>query len=305
MIEIVDEYTWIKDTQIITQDRHRIPGLKNFTHQHTNAGIPPKELHYHTNILELHCMIKGRRVTVLEQDGQSVTHVIHGNEAFIVFPFEVHSNGEQPQPPSEFYAMQIDVTDRDHLLCLDKEYSNALCDSLLALKHRHIQISNTEIRLLRTAFNLFSGGNPDEIRNGVLYLSCFLSTLCYLSQSEKRNIHVSTISPKIQTVLDYVKDNITRAITLEELAEVSGYSLSHFKTLFKEEVGTTPNDYILQQKLQLAKHLLVTTDITITELSYSIGFSSSNYFSSVFRKLTGCTPTEYRAENGDYHRKIV
>lgn len=303
MLEIIDEYTWIKDIQIITQDRHHIPGLKNFTHQHSFQSFQPSPLHYHTNILELHCMIKGERTTVLEHNDEISSHIIRGNEVFLVFPFELHGNGNQPQAPCEFFAMQIDLSDPDNMLCLNKEYSNILCKNLLSVKNRHMQLSGTEIRLLRTAFNLFSSNKPSDVQNGVLFLSCFLSSLCYLSRAECNVTSESGISPKIQQTLDYIRENIASPITLEKLADVSGYSLSHFKALFKSEVGITPNEYILHQKLQSAKFFLETSDIPITELSFNLGFSSSNYFSSVFRRMLGCTPSEYRKKNSTFQMK--
>jgi len=82
---------------------------------------------------------------------------------------------------------------------------------------------------------------------------------------------------------------------------VSGYSISRFKTKFKREVGFAPAEYISIQKVEASKNLLESSEVSITELAYGLGFSSSNYFASVFKKIMGCTPREYRKQFKQSH----
>ena len=71
MPEIFDDYCWQKHKQVITREKHHIPGLANFAHWRMNSSIPPSPTHYHSDIWEIHCMIKGKRISFLEQmDGQ-------------------------------------------------------------------------------------------------------------------------------------------------------------------------------------------------------------------------------------------
>ena len=86
-------------------------------------------------------------------------------------------------------------------------------------------------------------------------------------------------------------------LTLEYLSEIAGYSLSRFKIKFKENIGTSPAEFITMQKIEYAKAVLLQKPESITNLALSLGFSSSNYFSYVFRKYTGRTPSEYRKLN--------
>jgi len=292
MQEIFNTYCWEKNKQVLTYNEHHVSGLKNFAHQNITSSINADPFHYHSDIIEIHCMIKGERIVYLEGDEGLTCHIIYGNEAFITFPYEIHQNGDSSQSPCEFYAFQINLRDRDNLLCLDKEYSNYLCDTLLALKHRHLSLSTTEIGLLRRTFNLFSSKDTHDIKTAVLTLSSFLFNLQYMNPVEHGTREI--LDENIQRVIQYISQNLSETPSLEALAEVSSYSLSRFKTKFKTEIGMPPAEYITLQKIKYAKKLLETTDMSITELSYKLGFSSSNYFSSVFKKMLNITPQQYK-----------
>ena len=98
----------------------------------------------------------------------------------------------------------------------------------------------------------------------------------------------------IKRAMLYIDQNLSETFSLEKLAEISGYSLSHFKTRFKEEIGIPPSEYITLQKIKYAKKMLETTDLSVTTLAYELGFSSSNYFSTVFKKILNITPQQYK-----------
>jgi len=292
MQEIFNTYCWEKDKQVFTYDEHHISGLKNFVHYNITSSIEADPFHYHSDIIEIHCMIKGERVVYLDEDNVSTRHTIYGNEAFITFPYEIHQNGDSSQSPCEFFAFQINLRDRDNLLCLDKEYSNHLCDQLLSMKYRHLSLSSSEITLLRRAFNLFSSKEPHDIKTAVLNLVNFLFNLQYMRpvQHESKNAQ----DENINRVILYISQHLSDPISLDELAEISNYSLSRFKTKFKKYIGIPPAEYITLQKIKYAKKLLETTNLSVTELSYELGFSSSNYFSTVFKKILNITPQQYR-----------
>lgn len=292
MEEIFDPYTWTKQNKTIIHSRHQIKGLGNFTHCNTQESTPPSPLHYHTNILEIHCMTKGQRTSLVENKGSFNSYTFTGNTAFITFPFEIHGNGDAPQPPSEFYAFQIDLSDSGELLGLDQEYSHALTRLLANQTHRHLRLNSSHLNYLRTAFNFISSLEPETIRVGVQFLTCFLYSLQYLtpiSHEEK-----TSIDEHIHRSILYLNDHILQSLQLQDMADVAGYSLSHYKQKFKKEVGITPSEYVNLQKLEYAKNALANSDINITELAYTLGFSSSNYFCSVFRKFMDCTPRDYR-----------
>lgn len=292
MNEIFDCFSWTKQNKTITKDKHHVPALGNFTYWNFSASPSPSPMHYHSDIIEIHCMIKGQRYSQVEDSGQLKHFTYTGNEVFLTFPFELHGNGSQPQLPCEFYAFQIITNNPDHLLGLNEDYSRSLCQILLNLKYRHFKLGMTHIQYLRSAFNFFSDMTADSIQIGTQFLTCFLFSLQFLTPIQNNDI--LTIDHRIYHSITYLNKNISEPLQLEDLAAVSGYSLSRFKVKFKQEVGITPAEYITLQKLESAKRKLSETDASITDLAYSLGFSSSNYFSSVFKKFMDCTPKEYR-----------
>lgn len=295
MFEIIDDFSWTKERQIITKDKHLVPGLCNFSHFTYTHSIQPAPMHYHSNIVEIFCMIKGNLHNEIEKNGDLTEYDTVGNQAFICYPFELHSNGNEPLTPLEFYAIQIDVSNPNRLFGFNAEYSNSLYKQLIALEHHQVSLGAVSLNNLRSAFNFFGEMNPDSIRIGVQFLTCFLFNLKFLTAIPESKI--SSIDPQIKASIDYCLKNITQELQVNDLAEASSYSLSRFNVKFKEEVGMPPAEYINMQKIELAKKKLIETNSSITTISYSLGFSSSSYFCSVFKKLAACTPQYYRRNN--------
>jgi AraC-like DNA-binding protein len=80
------------------------------------------------------------------------------------------------------------------------------------------------------------------------------------------------------------------------MQRASGLSRSEFFRKFKDETGAGPNQYLLWQRLEAAKDLLANKDPSITEVAHRLGFSSSQYFATVFRRHTGLPPNVFRQQ---------
>ncbi len=83
-------------------------------------------------------------------------------------------------------------------------------------------------------------------------------------------------------------------VTVEEYAETAGLSLAEFSKKVKEKTGMTPKQYIVYQRINNAKFLLKNHDMTLTEVADYIGYKDYRYFTRIFKKSTGLTPTEYK-----------
>lgn len=103
--------------------------------------------------------------------------------------------------------------------------------------------------------------------------------------------------PEAIKLRTYIDANITRDITLDELAKVIYKSRSQVIRIFKNEYGTTPYEYLLAQRFRQAKALLLGSNLLIKEIASQTGFPNEHYFSILFRKKCGETPMEYRKRN--------
>jgi len=105
--------------------------------------------------------------------------------------------------------------------------------------------------------------------------------------------HVRTQRKYIETVDSFLEGHIDFMGPVEQLFELMGVSRSHGYEIFHEAFGITPKDYILRKKIMLAKKLLLAGD-DITDIAFSLGFSSSQNFATVFKKFTCLTPSQFR-----------
>lgn len=102
----------------------------------------------------------------------------------------------------------------------------------------------------------------------------------------------------IYKAIEYIKRGYREKITLEDTALHVGLSPSYFSKVFKEEMGTSFNNYLGELRVSKSKALLLTTDATIIEVCEQSGFEDQSYFTKVFKKYTGVTPRRFRERRG-------
>ena len=98
-------------------------------------------------------------------------------------------------------------------------------------------------------------------------------------------------------VLDYIERHLSEEIILDDLCELVGLERSYLITRFKKSFGLSPMRYVGTMRIEQAKHLLSTTEKSITEIAYETGFGSIHYFSRTFKRTVGVAPNEYRERN--------
>ena len=95
-------------------------------------------------------------------------------------------------------------------------------------------------------------------------------------------------------IQDYIKWNRNNDIKVSEIAEHFGYNKRYISYLFSVIAGVTLKQYIMQEKIEIAKFLLCDTNDNISEVGYQVGFNDNHNFMKAFKKMVGLTPTEYR-----------
>ena len=95
-------------------------------------------------------------------------------------------------------------------------------------------------------------------------------------------------------VRDYVEDNYTKRIMVSDVASTLYMNKHYFERLFKKVVGKTFFTYLHEFRIRRAQILMLTTDMKIIEVAVNSGFSNLKSFNKLFKRVTGCTPSEYR-----------
>ena len=100
----------------------------------------------------------------------------------------------------------------------------------------------------------------------------------------------------IRTALSYMEENFADdSVTLNRVAQVANVSANHFSAMFSQEMGQTFIEYLTQLRMTKAKELLCCTDKRSGEIALEVGYKDPHYFSFLFKKTQGCTPSEYRS----------
>jgi AraC-like DNA-binding protein len=127
-----------------------------------------------------------------------------------------------------------------------------------------------------------------HISQTVRYLLSTIGSTAIKSQQDAKREHY------LERALQYMNENLNASITLASVARCAGLSKPHLIHLFKQTVGYSPIDYFLRMKIQRASQLLDLTDLSLKEISLTIGMEDPYYFSRMFKKIMGHSPTAYR-----------
>ena len=99
---------------------------------------------------------------------------------------------------------------------------------------------------------------------------------------------------QLKQAIDYIHSHLNGNLSLAELASVVNISPTYFASLFKQSMGIAPHQYVIQQRVEQAKFMLSTTDLTIADIASKVGFSSQSHLTQQFKRLTGMTPKQVR-----------
>ena len=188
---------------------------------------------------------------------------------------------------------------------------DAICVPACSLRARPSdqQADYFSFNFIEKDFNKFPILIKDCISNEINLLlhSCEEIYLKNINWEDKINIALALIilliesnffelkcNPVINEIKRYIKDNLNNKLTLRNIAEKVGYSPNYCDSLFKKETGESIINYLIKERINEAKRLLIERTLTIKEIALFVGFEDYNYFSRTFKKITGVSPTEYK-----------
>ena len=99
---------------------------------------------------------------------------------------------------------------------------------------------------------------------------------------------------QLHEILEWIENHLTHSISLQDVAAVFPYTKNYLAMYFKKKMGTSMQTYIINRKLSVAKEMLYSTDKTVKEIAFALGFQDEKYFMRLFKKLESITPTAFR-----------
>jgi len=258
---------------------------------------------------------KYKKFTIINENIRGISH----NENNSVYMKNTAQNKQKPKK----YLCPLDM-ERKLLASLrrgDKEEGQKILAELLEYQYReinaHAQAGTNfpvfRLKALELAVLLSrAAANPKDIKD-----NSFLETTNRLFRKIEESSSFDEISEILKTITErmsrmifsfhgvrhfsalrkaerYIWENYTRKLSLKEIAAASGLSAPYFSTVFKDEMGENLSNYLNRLRVEKAATMLLTTDISISEIAVSCGFEDQSWFSKIFRNNTGYTPGKYR-----------
>jgi AraC-like DNA-binding protein len=149
--------------------------------------------------------------------------------------------------------------------------------------------------LLDLMVNEFVGQNYHRKQMINLLLNTALITICRISKSA--DIKKEVEADNFNYILHFMDAQSQNGIDIEEIAKMSGLSYHRFRHRFKELTGISPQQYIIKQRLNFARRLLITTSYSTSSIATACGFHSVPQFITCFSRQEGLTPVKYRKKH--------
>ncbi len=253
------------------------------------------------NDLVVTSMLRGKKIMHLFEEPQfeylpGETVIVPANvEMKIDFPEASKEN------PTQCIALAIDnkiITDT--LDFLNEKYPKEGKSNLWKLDHENyffynnVELAGTINKLIKECMgNSITKDAIADLTLQELIIRIIQTQTSKRYEDEKFIDSNSPITPSIE----YIKKNIRETINLKELSDKACMSTTSFYRYFKRELGMSPIEYILNEKIKFAKKLLSNPNIHVNEVSYATGFEDCNYFIRLFKKYEGVTPKQYQLMN--------
>lgn len=147
--------------------------------------------------------------------------------------------------------------------------------------------------IFSTLKNGYSRSNLEFSSSTLMY---FLGTLKYLSayRASQSSEQVFQQRDVADEAIHFMREHVRKRLELKDMAAYVGYSISHFSMLFQQKTGYSPLNYFLHLKIQEACHFLDFTEMKVNQISMLMGFEDPFYFSRIFTKTMGESPSDYR-----------
>ncbi len=242
--------------------------------------------HVHRDAYEICYLLSG---SVEWWAGDEVTEVGPG-EVYITRPGERHGGTDAFMHPCELLWVQVafalpGVTDAD---------GAALTEGFAKITHRTFPASRHVAECIGRIVD--EHGSPGRLADVVVraLLHELLVHILRDHATAAQRASDGKVSTIIRRAIRWMDEHVSDDYAIDEAAAVAGLKPSRFHERFASETGFTPAEHRTRQRVRQAKQLLRSTQRSVTDIAFSLGFSSSQYFATVFKNQVGLTPIAYR-----------
>ena len=194
----------------------------------------------------------------------------------------------------DILAFEAELTRLEQQLAIIAAPRHAVCHMLIQLTivlHRQLEayhpLRSMDVDPLLQQLTVSS--TLDEMISAMRRVFC--TWVKEASSSQGDRLDAASI---VQRVVDYVDDHYHLDLGIDELADMVGLSCSHFCVLFKRETGSTFLEYLTKYRIDRACSILRQSEVKVYQIAPLVGYQDPRYFTQVFKKITGLTPSEYR-----------
>lgn len=224
-------------------------------------------------------------------------------QVLIISPNELHGAACAVMQPCEHYWLRFRIPAGGLVSGLSEEQQRRLLDFYQHLPVRMFQCADA----VKRDFQRLIAAHRERTEFSEVIARCaLLNILCAIACESRHaapSTSVPTLSPQIQNVLRKLQDRLDNPPTVKEMAKLAQLSEATFRERFEAETGSPPHDYINIQRIREAKDLL-RAGKSVTETAFALGFSSSQYFATVFKKRNGVSPSAYLELLAKPHRDM-
>lgn len=219
-------------------------------------------------------------------DCKGKQHEVGANTYFILPPGASHSYGSDDQHPWSIYWIHFNGT-------LAPFYASE-CGVPHSIIPGITSRIETRTNLFEEIFDaLCAGYNIDNIRYAMSLFHHFLGTLRYLGEYRNGGKNTQDLDI-VNAAIHYMNENIEQNLSLANLSDFIGFSPSYLSSVFKTRTGHSPMSYFQLLKIRRACKLLDETEMKVNNICHKVGISDPYYFSRLFSKIMGISPTAYR-----------
>lgn len=261
-----------------------LPELQKIAYSVFDRAVRGLEEHDHGSCMELVVVETGQEI--YRAEGQD--HVVSGGSFFVTPAFLRHSTGIHPRAKHKHFCILIDLGLNQPFLGL--EIGEALRRSLLALP---VLTARFQDRLFTSAQRLWELAQTKPTPLARVEAHASLTTFLTAVVQDACTVAQQPAFP-IQRAISYLEANIGENLRIEDMAQALSMSPSSFKKGFRQATGIAPAEYFLRMKLNKGRYMIQCSDRSITDISASLGFSSSQYFATVFKRYHLFSPSAWK-----------